>query len=204
MKNNSWTDKKVEKLKKYLAKGLTTSEIGKKLDLSKNAVIGKIHRLKLNETIKKETPAKKPSLFKSLSIKKTPEKTAKKASPKAKKEGTKKATKAKTLELPLGEAPAKEAKKAVKKTTKSTKKETTSEEKEIKVIEKPATKKASAPASTGKGYKLQDIGFNMCKWPLEEGDEDGNFLFCGCQTEDKKQYCAEHLAEAYVQQDDKK
>lgn len=200
MKNNSWTDKKVEKLKKYLAKGLTTSEIGKKLDLSKNAVIGKIHRLKLNETIKREAPVKKAGLFKSLSMKKAPEKKPVKS-----KKTDKKVVKQKTLELPLGESKDKEEVKVTKKASvKPVKKENDTEIKEIKVIEKTAPKKAKKSSVATKGYKLQDIGYNMCKWPLEEGDSEGNFLFCGCETDDKKQYCTEHLKEAYVQQEDKK
>ena len=43
----SWTEEKVEKLKKLWAEGLTTGEIGRALDMSKNAVVGKAHRLGL-------------------------------------------------------------------------------------------------------------------------------------------------------------
>jgi GcrA cell cycle regulator len=43
-----WTDKKIEKLKKLWEKGLSTAEIGKKLDFSKNAIVGKVHRLGLS------------------------------------------------------------------------------------------------------------------------------------------------------------
>ena len=37
---SAWTDKKIEKLKKLWEKGLSTAEIGKKLDFSKNANVG--------------------------------------------------------------------------------------------------------------------------------------------------------------------
>lgn len=43
----AWTDDKIKKLKKLWEKGLSTSEIGKKLDVSKNAVVGKAHRIGL-------------------------------------------------------------------------------------------------------------------------------------------------------------
>lgn len=43
----SWTEEKVEQLKKLWAEGLTTGEIGRVLDMSKNAVVGKAHRLGL-------------------------------------------------------------------------------------------------------------------------------------------------------------
>lgn len=43
-----WTDEQVEELKRLWDKGLTTGEIGKVLGVSKNAVVGKAHRLGLN------------------------------------------------------------------------------------------------------------------------------------------------------------
>ncbi len=52
----SWTDEKIEKLKKLWKKGLTTVEIGKELGISKNAVVGKAHRLKLES---RPSPIKK-------------------------------------------------------------------------------------------------------------------------------------------------
>ncbi len=42
-----WTDERVEELKRLWGEGLTTGEIGKALDVSKNAVVGKAHRLGL-------------------------------------------------------------------------------------------------------------------------------------------------------------
>ena len=61
---SNWTDKKIERLKKLWEKGLSTAEIGKKLDFSKNAIVGKVHRLGLSnrtspiktssQTVKKE------------------------------------------------------------------------------------------------------------------------------------------------------
>ncbi len=43
----SWTDEKIEDLKKLWAKGLSTAEIGRALGVSKNAIVGKSHRLGL-------------------------------------------------------------------------------------------------------------------------------------------------------------
>ncbi len=48
MKISRWDDKLVDQLKSlYLQHNLTTLEIGKKLGFTKNAIIGKIHRLGL-------------------------------------------------------------------------------------------------------------------------------------------------------------
>ena len=42
-----WTNEQVEELKRLWSEGLTTGEIGKALGVSKNAVVGKAHRLGL-------------------------------------------------------------------------------------------------------------------------------------------------------------
>ena len=55
-----WTDEKIAKLKKLWSEGLTTGEIGKRLGVSKNAVVGKAHRLGLKgrpSPIKRQEPA---------------------------------------------------------------------------------------------------------------------------------------------------
>lgn len=40
-----WTDEKVNELRRLWEKGLTANEIAKALDVTKNAVVGKVHRL---------------------------------------------------------------------------------------------------------------------------------------------------------------
>lgn len=42
-----WTDEKVAELTRLWEQGLSTGEIGRRLDVSKNAVVGKAHRLGL-------------------------------------------------------------------------------------------------------------------------------------------------------------
>jgi len=42
-----WTNKQIERLAKLWSEGYSTTEIGKKLGFSKNAVVGKVHRLGL-------------------------------------------------------------------------------------------------------------------------------------------------------------
>ena len=43
----AWTDEMVEGLKKMWKQGLTTNEIAKNLGVSKNSIVGKVHRLNL-------------------------------------------------------------------------------------------------------------------------------------------------------------
>lgn len=57
----TWTTEKIKQLKKLWSKGKSTVEIGRELGISKNAVVGKVHRLELNarpSPIKKSTTQK--------------------------------------------------------------------------------------------------------------------------------------------------
>ncbi len=59
----SWTDEKIEQLKELWDQGLSTAEIGRELGVSKNAVVGKSHRLGLKprpSPISGKAPEKAP------------------------------------------------------------------------------------------------------------------------------------------------
>jgi len=59
---SSWDSSTLKKLKALVAKGLSTSEIGKKIGVSKNAVVGKLNRLGWNSKaggITSDEPVKK-------------------------------------------------------------------------------------------------------------------------------------------------
>ena len=85
-----WTDEQVEELKLLWEKGLTTGEIGKALGVSKNAVVGKAHRLGLNgrpspirrgdeeENVDTAPTEEKKKAVKAVPAKKEQEKQAKK------------------------------------------------------------------------------------------------------------------------------
>ncbi|MBR6411612.1 MAG: global cell cycle regulator GcrA-like protein [Alphaproteobacteria bacterium] len=71
----SWTMDKIKQLKKLWTKGKSTVEIAKELGISKNSVIGKVHRLDLtarpSPIKKKEVPAPAPVPSKPQPKKKT-------------------------------------------------------------------------------------------------------------------------------------
>jgi GcrA cell cycle regulator len=46
-RNMEWTEEAIAKLRTLWAEGLSTAEIGRRLNISKNAVVGKAHRLNL-------------------------------------------------------------------------------------------------------------------------------------------------------------
>ena len=58
VKNMIWTDEAVEELKKMWDKGMTTGQIAKVLNVTKNSIIGKVHRLCLTA---RPSPIKKAS-----------------------------------------------------------------------------------------------------------------------------------------------
>lgn len=57
-----WTPERIETLTKLWNEGIATSEIGRRLDVTKNAVVGKVHRLglpKRQSPIQRKAPKKK-------------------------------------------------------------------------------------------------------------------------------------------------
>ena len=96
----AWTDEMVENLRKMWKEGLTTGEIGRRLGVSKNSIVGKVHRLQLDARpspikrkdatpeAEKKSKAEKPAKTEEVSAaKKEPKKEAKpEAKPEVKKE----------------------------------------------------------------------------------------------------------------------
>ena len=56
--SKSWDSGILKKLKALVGKGLSTAEIGKRLGISKNAVVGKLHRMGWNATASESTGTK--------------------------------------------------------------------------------------------------------------------------------------------------
>ncbi len=182
----AWTDQMVEDLKKMWDEGLTTGEIGKRLGVSKNSIVGKVHRLQLvarpSPIKKKETTetAEKPSAAPAKAPK------APKAEPTVKKE-------------------IKEEKKA-EKTEAPKEKETVSAAPVKPQIDRIETIRNSSHVEHPKGKhktSLTDLDNHTCRWPI--GDpKDENFHFCGRKVKIGQTYCEEHAAIAYVKATGKK
>lgn len=200
--SKGWDNATIKKLKALTGKGLSTAEIGKRLGISKNAVVGKLNRMGWNAkavtptapekkaaSTKKTTTTKAPANTKKTTTKKSAS-TAKaataaprsNAAPKAKKDTTVKASAKKT-------------------TAKTTKKETTPK----------ATSSAAATPTDKKSLnknlamhqriiqhslEMANLKPNQCRWPIGDPDSE-NFHFCGETVFVGKPYCYEHCKQAY-------
>ncbi len=68
----AWTEDQIDQLKELWGEGLSTSEIGRKLGVTKNAVVGKAHRLGLPprpSPIKRAVGVKRPARSKVMAVK---------------------------------------------------------------------------------------------------------------------------------------
>ncbi len=175
----AWTDQMVEDLKRMWKEGLTTGEIGKRLNVSKNSIIGKVHRLGLSG---------RPSPIK----KKTDTEAAKSTA--AAKPAVEKENKTPTQPKP-------QPRPEVKTIAPSRKKVEVEVEVEIeadaKVKAEPIVSVSPKAEHPKEFLSLTDLDNHTCRWPL--GDpKDENFHFCGKKVRIGQTYCEEHAALAYV------
>jgi GcrA cell cycle regulator len=194
--SKGWDSGMLKKLKALVGKGLSTAEMGKKLGMSKNAVVGKLNRLGWNAKATGTTVEKQES-------KSTKVKTGAKGGTK-KTVDTKKSVTKKTV-----------AKVAVKKTVekkpvvakKTEKKEPVTVSKKVAVKEIAKTPIKTASKKTKKDLALHELLIqhalqmanlkpNQCRWPIGDPDSD-NFHFCGETVFAGKPYCYEHCRQAY-------
>src|SRR6266567_4728419 len=59
----TWTPERIEQLTALWEQGITTAEIGRRIGVTKNAVIGKVHRLGLVPRVVKEAPPPRRNVF---------------------------------------------------------------------------------------------------------------------------------------------
>lgn len=196
--SKGWDNATLKKLKGLMGKGLSTSEIGKRLGLSKNAVVGKLNRLGWNSKAGGTSVASAPAA-KAATTKKTTSVT--KAATPAKKVAPKKpvATPKKTA------TPTKTG--ATKKAgTAATKKATATPAKKTPVAATPAQVSKSKASSSKTlamhqriiqhSLEMANLKPNQCRWPIGDPDSE-NFHFCGETVFVGKPYCYEHCKQAY-------
>ena len=204
-----WTPETIKELKRLWNKGFTTVEIGNRLGMSKNAIVGKAHRLGLEsrpspikrELVKIQIPAPKPKAKSVPAPKKAEKKPAAHSQPALEvAPGQVKAPKAqKAVAAPKVEAP------KVTAPSKVNTKQKVEQEEEISLVSavppvfesEPLPEEKVTKKPNHKGVALVDLKPDSCRWP--EGDpKDPDFRFCGEPCAPGKIYCEEHCAVAYT------
>jgi GcrA cell cycle regulator len=178
----SWTDDRVELLKKMWGEGQSASQIAKELGgVTRNAVIGKVHRLGLsNRATSTATP-----------------KAEAKSKPAAK-------TEAKPKAAPKPEAdtqPKAEAEPAPKPNLPARKQiipagQPLPPQPSANEISPEALAKVNEIEKKAKKLGLMELTERTCKWPVgDPATED--FWFCGLPVQQGKPYCEAHVGVAF-------
>ena len=192
--SKGWDNATLKKLKALTGKGLSTSEIGKRLGMSKNAIVGKLNRLGWNAKAGGAAAATISATTKKTATKKAtePKATVKKTATAAKKKDA--AVKApKATEKKVAAAPKKPAKPAEKTTAKAPAKAKT----EPKTSTKSSAKNlAMHQRIIQHSLEMANLKPNQCRWPIGDPDSE-HFHFCGETVFVGKPYCYEHCKQAY-------
>lgn len=169
-----WTDERVELLKKLWAEGLSASQIAAQLgSVSRNAVIGKVHRLKLSGRGK--TTSSQPRVKK---VNTAP-------SPVQRSSGT------------LGGSSIGASQTVSRLVTKSVGAVALQTEFDAETVVSPVARTVSdVVVPISRNLELVQLTERTCKWP--NGDPlHADFHFCGNETGESGPYCAYHSRLAY-------
>lgn len=183
----SWTDERVEILKKMWGEGQSASQIAKELGgVTRNAVIGKVHRLGLSNRAGAGGAAK-PAAAKA------------KAAPKAKPAPK---AKAKAAAKPAEAAPAAPAAEAAPKPAIPARRQIIPAGQPLppqpstNEIPAEALAKVSEVEKKAKKISVMELTEKTCKWPIGDPATE-EFWFCGLPSQAGKPYCEAHVGVAF-------
>ncbi|WP_299046512.1 GcrA family cell cycle regulator [uncultured Tateyamaria sp.] len=179
----SWTDERVELLKKMWGEGQSASQIAKELGgVTRNAVIGKVHRLGLSNRAGGGSSAS------------TAKAEAKpKAAPKAKAE-PKPQPKTEPAVKPVAAPDPKAAVPARKQIIPAG--QPLPPQPSANEISPEALAKVNEVEKKAKKISLMELTERTCKWPVGDPATD-NFWFCGLPVQQGKPYCEAHVGVAF-------
>ena len=180
----SWTDERVELLKKMWGEGQSASQIAKELGgVTRNAVIGKVHRLGLSNRTTGAAPAKAEP--------------KEKPAPAPKAEAKPKPAPKTEPARPAAAAPAAEAKPATPPRRQIIPAgQPLPPQPSANEISPEALAKVNEVEKKAKKLTLMELTERTCKWPV--GDPaTPDFWFCGLPVQQGKPYCEAHVGVAF-------
>lgn len=186
----SWTDERVETLKRMWAEGQSASAIAKELGgVTRNAVIGKVHRLGLSNRNDDAEAAPAPAPAVEKKVGKKPPKPAATPAPepaaaKAEPTGVQETTPVQQSFVPVPRRPIVPAGQPLPPQPSAN--EISPEAlATVREVEKKARK-----------LSLMELTERTCKWPIGDPATD-KFWFCGLPSQPGKPYCEAHVGVAF-------
>jgi len=186
----SWTDERVETLKKMWGEGQSASQIAKELGgVTRNAVIGKVHRLGLSNRAGTTGAAAKPAAA-------SPAQKPKPApAPKPKPDLTSKADAPVEKEIEAAPEPAPKPMSAARRQIIPAG-QPLPPQPSANEIPAEALAKVSEVEKKAKRISVMELTEKTCKWPIgDPATED--FWFCGLPSQAGKPYCEAHVGVAF-------
>jgi len=169
---SGWDDTRVNLLKKLWADGLSASQIACELagGVTRNAVVGKLHRLGLRMDVKPRKPEPKPTKSKlpSLAIART-----------ARDDG---------VRIQAANSGAQKERVA----SRSAREDTAAGLAEVVTVPDEAQHEHATLAPSGPNVDILGLASTNCHWPLGAVHDRPPYRFCGAPTEPDKPYCEHH------------
>jgi GcrA cell cycle regulator len=213
----SWTDERVELLKKMWNEGHSASQIAKELGgVTRNAVIGKVHRLGLSNrtTPEAEAKAEEPASSPAPEAKPEPAERPAAAEPKPAAAPARAPEEALAPVVDLAQA---KAERAAAARASEEARDDAEEDEDIPAYQPRAIIPAGQPLppqpsaneidpealatvreveKTARKLSLLELTERTCKWPIGDPATD-DFWFCGLPVKPGKPYCEAHVAVAF-------
>ncbi|SLN43078.1 GcrA family cell cycle regulator [Pseudooctadecabacter jejudonensis] len=189
----SWTDERVEVLKKMWGEGQSASQIAKELGgVTRNAVIGKVHRLGLSNRAGSGGNAKTAAPKAEAKAKPAAKAAPKKAAPKKAPEPEAQVEEPRTVSAsPPPQPKMSAARRAIIPAGQPLPPQPSANE-----ISPEALAKVNEVEKTAKKISLMELTEKTCKWPVGDPATD-QFWFCGLPVQQGKPYCEAHVGVAF-------
>jgi GcrA cell cycle regulator len=173
----SWTDERVDVLKKMWGEGQSASVIAKELGgVTRNAVIGKVHRLGLSNRVTSTTAKPTAKVKAKAGMKAKPAVPAAPPKPILAPETVRITPPAVRKIIPAGQP--------------------LPPQPSANEISPEALAKVSEVEKTAKRISLMELTEKTCKWPVGDPATD-DFWFCGLAVKTGKPYCEAHVGVAF-------